>query len=263
MSGFFNILEDGTERPISIVLGDFNVGSPTDVIEHSTNEILFVPSESIPSGEGKATDIARLINSVSTTTMGTRAIPRVFGNVGALLQRTCTATASGNTVTVTQNVSVVTTITQGLVIGDASSSLTNGRIFTVDNLKYDCKRVNVIIDKEANQYHQDIDFRLTPQGNIQWGLSFHQPSNDNIYSVHYESVIQYRATSAMHINRFAQVPDRSTGLVAQVKMPEQWMLQKEFLIVRRDEYGNEIKKTGIFGDVIAAQPLNPAPSDSI
>ena len=65
----------------------------------------------------------------------------------------------------------------------------------------------------------------------------------------------------MHINRFAQVPDRSTGKVAQVKMPEQWMLQKEFLIIRRDKYGNEIGNTGIYGDIIAAQPINPAPDE--
>ena len=153
--------------------------------------------------------------------------------------------------------------------GDVAFSFIQGRddvpVFTAqDNLKYDCKRVNVIIDKTGTQYHQDIDFRLSPQGNILWSTpNSPRPADGTIYTVHYESVIQYRATSAMHINRFAQVPDRSTGLVAQVKMPEQWMLQKEFLIVRRDEYGNEIKKTGIFGDVIAAQPLNPAPADTI
>ena len=46
-------------------------------------------------------------------------------------------------------------------------------------------------------------------------------------------------------------------------MPEQWMLQKEFLIIRRDKYGNEIGNTGIYGDIIAAQPINPAPPDTL
>ena len=132
-----------------------------------------------------------------------------------------------------------------------------------DNLKYDCRRVNVIIDKTGTQYYQDIDFVLTAQGNIQWLENRRRPAETTIYTVHYESVIQYRTLTAMHINRFAQVPDRSTGLVAQVKMPEQWMMQKEFLIRRRDQFGNEIAATGIVGDVIAAQPLNPAPADTL
>ena len=61
-----------------------------------------------------------------------------------------------------------------------------------DNLKYDCKRVNVIIDKAGRQYHQDINFRLTPQGNVRW-FGTDQPDAQTIYTVHYESVIQYRS----------------------------------------------------------------------
>ena len=108
---------------------------------------------------------------------------------------------------------------------------------TTDNLKYDCGRVNVIIgiDKTKTphvpvQYFQDHSFRLSPQGNIVWNNTF-QPDEGTIYTVHYESVIQYRAISAMHINRFAQVPDRSTGKVAQVNLPEQWIYKKNFLLL--------------------------------
>ena len=267
--GFFNILEDGTTRPTNIILGDINEGAaPDNVIEHSNNQILFVPDESIPTAILKAQAIRDLINGVSQTG-GTRATPRAGGSVttGALLQRTCTAVASGGTVTITQNVATTTNISIGQGSGrPEDATVMNGitaikEIGPEDNLKYDCKRVNVVIDKVGDQYYQDIDFRLTPQGNISWIEGRREPTG--IYTVHYESVIQYRATSAMHINRFAQVPDRSTGLVAQVKMPEQWMLQKEFLIIRRDKYGDEIKKTGIYGAVIDAQPFNPAPADSI
>ena len=173
-------------------------------------------------------------------------------------------------VTITQNVATTTNISyrSGKWSSMRMLPLLNGitaikdPIGPEDNLKYDCKRVNVVIDKVGDQYYQDIDFRLTPQGNISWILRVAEEPT-GIYTVHYESVIQYRATSAMHINRFAQVPDRSTGLVAQVKMPEQWMLQKEFLIIRRDKYGDEIKKTGIYGAVIDAQPFNPSPADTI
>ena len=236
--------------------------------------------------EAKATrqDLVDTLNSITTDESGTLVDT---GLNARTFRRRCVATLGpgSNQVTLTQ---LVGSPRVGMVSksgGENSGVFNAGTAGTPaipgipptgadDNLKYDCKRVNVIIDKQANQYHQDIDFKLTPQGNIQWltritnaatGASefVRIPPVDTIFTAHYESVIQYRATSAMHINRFAQVPDRSTGLVAQVKMPEQWMLQKEFLIVRRDEYGNEIKKTGIFGDVIAAQPLNPAPADTI
>ena len=211
------------------------------------------------------------INTIPTDAAGTRVSTNAT-DIIAFIRRRCDVSSEGNVLILTRTENgAITPVPQEIENsgGDIQFSFTQGRddvtVFTAqDNLKYDCKRVNVIIDKTGTQYHQDIDFRLSPQGNILWSTpNSARPADGTIYTVHYESVIQYRATSAMHINRFAQVPDRSTGLVAQVKMPEQWMLQKEFLIVRRDEYGNEIKKTGIFGDVIAAQPLNPAPSDSI
>ena len=211
------------------------------------------------------------INSIPTDAAG-----KMYNESGnaysAFIRRRCDVSSEGNVLILTriENGSISPVPTEiSNIGGDIVFSFIQGRddvtVFSAqDNLKYDCKRVNVIIDKTGTQYHQDIDFRLSPQGNILWATpNTPRPADGTIYTVHYESVIQYRATSAMHINRFAQVPDRSTGLVAQVKMPEQWMLQKEFLIVRRDEYGNEIKKTGIYGDVIAAQPLNPAPADTI
>ena len=274
--GYFNIISDGTTRPVDLVLGDFNIGSPVNVVEHHTNEILIVPREGGTATE-KAEDLVRLINGITTNSSGQQITPRPGGpvTVGAVLQRTCTASLNSaqNGVIITQDVGVTTNITVPTPAGDVTTNVVNGMALTPamaasagtnpdDNLKYDCRRVNVIIDKTGRQYHQDISFRLTPQGNVRW-IGTDQPDAQTIYSVHYESVIQYRATSAMHVNRFAQVPDRSTGLVAQVKMPEQWMLQKEFLIIRRDEYGNEIQKTGIYGDIIANQPLNPAPADTL
>ena len=286
LSAFFNVIDDEGATLTDLVLGDFNVGAPDGAVERHNAEILFVPSESSLSSTEKLQDLKTLIDGISKDPDGTRVDPRNPEPRGARIQRICEVTIAANSIILTQDTPTTTNLGASFVNGDVSAGFSNGiapipavlpqlatnQVGDQDNLKYDCKRVNVIIDKEANQYYQDIDFRLTPQGNVQWirrvadnGTSsfVRIPALGTIYTTHYESVIQYRATSAMHINRFAQVPDRSTGLVAQVKMPEQWMLQKEFLIVRRDEYGNEIKKTGIFGDVIAAQPLNPAPSDSI
>ena len=112
----------------------------------------------------------------------------------------------------------------------------------IDFLKYNAIRINNLIDRVGNEYYQGSDFQLDNNGNILWKTD--GPSG--IYSIHYESIIQYRAIQAMHVSRFAQVPDDDTGLIAQVKLPEQWMLQKEFLALRRDDVGN----------VIGPQPLN-------
>ena len=113
----------------------------------------------------------------------------------------------------------------------------------VDFLKYNAVRINVLIGADQVEYFQGSDFKLDTNGNIRW-TGTRRPSG--IYSVHYESVIQYRAIQAMHVSRFAQVPDKTTGNIKQVKMPEQWMLQKEFLALRRDSAG----------EVIGPQPLS-------
>ena len=115
----------------------------------------------------------------------------------------------------------------------------------IDFLKYSAARVNVVIDSSNNEYYQGVDFKLDVNGNIQWNTGS-GPAENVIYSVHYESIIQYRAIRAVHVSRFAQVPDKQTGGVAQVKLPEQWTLQKEFLVLRRN---NE-------GTVIGPQPLS-------
>ena len=268
MEDFFEIL---SITPSDEVIPNFKIEISTGAqVTLTRNPNTLLVRSFILTGNPIANLVGRL-NSIPADEAGKR-YTETGNNLTAVIRRRCDVSSEGNVLILTRTENgAITPVPEQVenVGGDIVFSFLQGRddvtVFTAqDNLKYDCKRVNVIIDKTGTQYHQDIDFRLSPQGNILWSTpNSARPADGTIYTVHYESVIQYRATSAMHINRFAQVPDRSTGLVAQVKMPEQWMLQKEFLIVRRDEYGNEIKKTGIFGDVIAAQPLNPAPSDSI
>jgi len=107
-----------------------------------------------------------------------------------------------------------------------------------DNLRYAAKRVNVIMDKNSKLYYQCIDFELDPNGNIKW-KNGKGPMPGTIYSVHYESAVRFRATQAMHANRFGQ--KKVSGGVEYHKFPEQWALTKEFLVKRRDQDGNEIK----------------------
>ena len=269
-NSFFEITDNGGFTGLEGTVLGLDVTGITNF--NGNDNIRFIGALGSPEDlDAGVADIASRIEAISTTT-GTQ-----IETSGVFIRRRCTVSSSGSTITLTQiTPGAYTPVISQFPSNEASVTITPSEdgIPAVpaipatsgtnpdDNLKYDCGRVNVIIDKTGKQYYQDIQFRLTPQGNIRW-VGADQPDAGIIYSVHYESVIQYRAISAMHINRFAQVPDRSTGLVAQVKMPEQWMLQKEFLIIRRDEYGNEIQKTGIFGDIIANQPLNPSPTDSL
>ena len=110
----------------------------------------------------------------------------------------------------------------------------------IDVLKYTCKRVNVLIDQNGVEYYQAIDFKLDPNGNV-WWCSGKGPDPSVIYSIHYEAAVQFRAIKALHVNRFIQAKDPNDGgKVAFMKMQEEWLLQKEFFVKRKDIDGNEI-----------------------
>lgn len=110
----------------------------------------------------------------------------------------------------------------------------------VDVLKYRAHSVNLCIDQNGIEYFQDNDFKLDPNGSIRW-IPNKGPNPGDIYSIHFEASVQFRAVRAMHTNRFTQVLTRDKGGGAyQLKLPEQWALQKEFLVKRKDRDGNEI-----------------------
>lgn len=102
----------------------------------------------------------------------------------------------------------------------------------VDVLKYKACRVNLVVDQNNVEYFQGQDFVIDPNGNIKWIDRI--PADDTIYSIHYECHIQYRATRAMHVSRFTQYKATGEPLVEHVKLPEQWMATKEFLLRRKD-----------------------------
>mgnify|MGYP003641027167 CR=1 FL=1 len=108
---------------------------------------------------------------------------------------------------------------------------------SVDHLKYKALRVNMIIDQNDVEYDEGTDFCLNEVGHILWKAG-KGPASEVIYSIHYEAAVQFRAVQAIHVNRFTQVTV-DTGQ-AHLKMPEQWMLKKEFLVKRKDSDGNEI-----------------------
>lgn len=104
-----------------------------------------------------------------------------------------------------------------------------------DVLKYKACRVNQVIDKNGVEYFQGQDFVIDPSGNIKWIDRI--PANNVIYSIHYECHVQFRAVRAMHVSRYTQYKAPGEPLVEHIKLPEQWLCTKEFLIRKKDING--------------------------
>lgn len=111
----------------------------------------------------------------------------------------------------------------------------------IDVLKYKACRVNLLIDQDGLEYFQGQDFKLDPNGNIMW--LDRKPEDYKIYTIHYECHVQFRAVRAMHVNRFTQYKAPGAPQVEHIKMNEQWMCTKEFLLRRKDiNTGNDLQE---------------------
>ncbi len=128
----------------------------------------------------------------------------------------------------------------------------------VDVLKYKACRVNMIIDKNNAEYFQGQDYDIDPNGNIQWKYTIDDsgpepvivfsraPAANVIYTIHYECHVQFRAIRAMHVNRFTQYKAPGDFKVEHIKMMEQWLCTKEFLLRRKDINTQEDLQEGPF-----------------
>lgn len=115
-----------------------------------------------------------------------------------------------------------------------------------DVLKYRACRVNVVVDQDNVQYYQQTDFDIDQNGNIIW-LSItgaRKPADFKIYSIHYETHVQFRAVQAKHVVRYSQY--KSEKGIEFVKFPEQWQMTKEFLLRRKDINTNQDLVEGPF-----------------
>lgn len=110
-----------------------------------------------------------------------------------------------------------------------------------DVLQYCARNVNFLIDYSGKQYNFGSDFTISPSGNIKWATG-KAPADYTVYSIHYEIPVRFRAIQALHVNRFAQVK-KITDIDAELlKMPEQWILAKEFLVARSNKRGQRLRK---------------------
>lgn len=116
-----------------------------------------------------------------------------------------------------------------------------------DRLKYAaCKILGVftVINNVKTEYHEGADFQLDINGDIQW-IGAHKPADRQIYSIYYKHHPVFRAVRAMHRNRWSQynnrpdsidptVPKKTVGDRTYVKLPDAWILKRDYLIERRD-----------------------------
>jgi len=100
-----------------------------------------------------------------------------------------------------------------------------------DKLKYRASCINVVVTGDGTRYYQDNDFNLDQNGNIKWKIG-KGPSEHVIYSIHYQMKKQFRAIKSQHVERYTQL-QTSEG-IEMVKLPEQWILQKDYLVERKD-----------------------------
>lgn len=118
----------------------------------------------------------------------------------------------------------------------------------IDRLKYSAACIiGVFTHDKVNQtvqrYHENADYVLSSTGDIKW-IGAHRPADRQIYSVYYKHHPTYRATKAIHRDRFSQFNTRVESIKAPkktvdgrtyVKMPETWILKRDYLVSRRDE----------------------------
>lgn len=112
----------------------------------------------------------------------------------------------------------------------------------VDVLKYKGERVNLLEDSSGKQYYEGSDFHLDVNGNIKWCPN-KGPMPETIYSVQYECNVRFRAVKAMHVNRFNNIT--MTEGDVQLKINEQWLMEKDYLVERKDINGQLLQPNKI------------------
>lgn len=117
----------------------------------------------------------------------------------------------------------------------------------VDRLKYSaCEVLGVftVVNNVKTEYYEGPDFKLDMNGDIQW-IGTHKPADRQVYSIYYKHHPVFRAVRAMHRNRWSQynnrpdnidssIPKKTVGDRTYVKLPDAWILKRDYLIERRD-----------------------------
>ena len=112
-------------------------------------------------------------------------------------------------------------------------------------LKYNAVSVNFIVDSDGKEYFEDNDFYINSNGNVRWrdGKS---PAENKIYTINYQMPIRFRAIQSMNVNRFGR-HQKGLDHIKIVKLNERWIIQKEYLIDKKDHKGSMLDKNLVEG----------------
>lgn len=123
----------------------------------------------------------------------------------------------------------------------------------VDALKYKaCKVLGVftVVADSKVRFHEGADFEIDVNGNIKW-IGTHKPDDRQIYSIYYQYHPVFRAVKAVHRTRYSQYNVRPNDIKAPkktvngstfVKLPECWILKRDYLVDRKDSDGDPLPK---------------------
>ncbi len=115
----------------------------------------------------------------------------------------------------------------------------------IDRLKYSACRVLGLFTVSTGareEFHEGVDFKLDLNGDVKW-IGTHRPADRDIYSIYYKYRPSFRAVKAVHRDRYSQYNNRPDGIEAPkitvdgktyIKLPETWILKRDYLIERRD-----------------------------
>lgn len=126
----------------------------------------------------------------------------------------------------------------------------------VDKLKYPACEVNAVFVVRNNQtvrFHHGTDFDLDQNGSIRW-LGTNRPLDREIMSIYYKYHPVFRVTKAVHRDRFSQynvakdlansdIPQNAYKVVGDktyVKLPETWILRRDYLLDRKDKATGQV-----------------------
>lgn len=119
---------------------------------------------------------------------------------------------------------------------------------SVDKLKYPACSVLAIFTVAGNvktEYFEGADFQIDINGNLKW-TGTHKPADRDVYSIYYQHHPVFRAVRALHRDRYSQYnlrpetiesPKKTVGDKTFVKLPETWILKRDYLVERRDLTG--------------------------
>lgn len=128
---------------------------------------------------------------------------------------------------------------------------------STDRLKYPACAVVGIFTVSGNtktQYYQGSDFEVDVNGSIKW-TGLHKPADKVIYSIYYQYHPVFRTLKAVHRTRYSQynrrpgeiqAPKKTVGDNTYVKLPECWILKRDYLINRKDAGGGDLPPNSFY-----------------